>query len=287
MTSAVLPVSRSMSVPRSFLAALQRPVQQRPPAPVTVLLVAHPDDEVIGVGGQLNWLSAALHVVHLTPGIPITLDPEQRATHGSADAYGACRQRELDRALSRAGIPTERRHTLGGADQRCARMLSRLTFELRDLLDRLRPDVLLTHPYEGGHPDHDAAAFVAQAACRLLERPPARLEFTSYHCRDGQFTCAAFLRGQDQGVRIYLDEDQRAFKRALLAEYVSQQHTLAQFTPDVERVRVAPEYDFSEPPHVPPLHYDMHPWGIDSATFAKLAVEAAAVVSTLGEPAWR
>jgi len=254
---------------------------------VTVLLVAHPDDEVLGVGGQLKWLAAALHVVHLTPGVPITLDHEQRAIHPSAEAYGACRQRELDSVLSRVGIPKERRHRLGGADQRCARMLPRLTCELRDLLSRLTPDVLLTHPYEGGHPDHDAAAFMAQAACRVLEHPPARLEFTSYHCRDGQFECAAFLPDQDQGVRAYLDETQQVFKRTLLAEYVSQQRTLAQFTPDAERVRVAPQYDFSEPPHPRPLHYDIYPWGMDSATFRHLAVEAAAALTHLWKPAWR
>jgi LmbE family N-acetylglucosaminyl deacetylase len=276
-----------MLLQRSFLTALQRPLEQRPPAPVTVLLVAHPDDEVLGVGGQLEWLAAALHVVHLTPGVPITLDPEQRAIHPSAEAYGACRQSELDSVLSRAGIRKERRHRLGGADQGCARMLSGLTCELRDLLRRLTPDVLLTHPYEGGHPDHDAAAFVAQAACRLLARPPTRLEFTSYHGRDGQFECAAFLPDQDQGIPAYLDDVQRRFKRALLAEYVSQQRTLAQFTPDAERFRPAPEYDFSKPPHRPPVHYDMYPWGMDTATFLHLAVEAAAALTHLAEPAWR
>jgi len=217
----------------------------------------------------------------------MTLDPEQRGIYPSAEAYGACRQRELDSVLSRAGIRKDRRYQLGGTDQRCARMLSRLTCELRDLLDRLTPDVLLTHPYEGGHPDHDAAAFVAQAACRLLERPPARLEFTSYHCRDGQFECAAFLPDQDQGVRAHLDEAQRAFKRVLLAEYVSQQRTLAHFTPDAERFRAAPEYEFSNPPHPPPVHYDMYPWGMDSATFRHLAVEAAAALTHLREPSWR
>jgi N-acetylglucosamine malate deacetylase 2 len=273
-----------MTSARAFLAALQRPVQQRPAAPLTLLLAAHPDDEVLGAGGQFEWLAPALHVTHLTPGIPIAIDPDQHTIYRSAEAYGASRLRELDRALSRAGVPAERRHRLGGEDQRCARMLERLTCELRDVLGRLRPDVLLTHPYEGGHPDHDAAAFAAQAACRLLPSPPARVEFTSYHNRDGRFACGAFLPNQEQGIRGYLGDRQQSLKRAMLGEYVSQQRVLAHFTPEVERFRAAPQYDFGEPPHPPPLHYELYSWGIDGATFRRLAARAAASLSAVGEP---
>ena len=166
-------------------------------------------------------------------------------------------------------------------------MLVQLTCELRDLLDRLAPDVLLTHPYEGGHPDHDAAAFITQAACRLLPSPPARLEFLSYHSRDGRLECTAFLPNGHEGVRAYLGEREQAFKRALLSVYTSQTQVLAQFTPDTERVRVAPDYDFREPPHAPPLHYEQYPWGMDGRTFRALAGEAAVALGPLAEPACR
>jgi N-acetylglucosamine malate deacetylase 2 len=270
---------------RAFLACLRLPVGQRAAAPMTLLLAAHPDDEVLGVGGQMEWLGPSLHVVHLTPGIPIALDPEQRRAYESAEAYGRCRASELDAVLNRARIPSERRHRMSGADQRCARRLVRLTCELRDLLRRLSPDVLLTHPYEGGHPDHDAAAFIAQTACRLLPAAPGRLEFTSYHSRDGRFQCAAFLPGGNPGTTAYLDGRQLAFKRTLMAEYVSQQQILAQFRPEIERVRVAPEYDFGEPPHPPPLHYEVYPWGVDGPTFRSLAADAGAALAHSPETA--
>jgi N-acetylglucosamine malate deacetylase 2 len=252
---------------------------------VTLLLAAHPDDEVIGAGGQMQWLAPALHVAHLTPGIPSALDPEQRATYHSPEAYGACRARELDAVLTRALIAPARCHRLNGADQRCSQMLMRLTCEFRDLLYRLTPDVLLTHPYEGGHPDHDAAAVIAQMACSLLPSPPVRLEFASYHIRDGRFECAAFLPNEDQGAPAHLGERQRAFKRALMTEYASQQRVLAQFAPDVERVRIAPEYDFSEPPHPPPLYYQRYPWGGDAYAFCGLAAAALAALRHLPETA--
>jgi len=272
---------------RTFLEALLVPVEHRGPAPATLLLAAHPDDEVIGAGGQLEWLAPVLSLAHLTPGIPVALDEEQRAAYLSPQVYGACRARELDAALDLAHIAPDQRHRLSGADQRCARMLVHLTWELRDLLNRLAPDLLLTHPYEGGHPDHDAAAFIAQSACGLLPSPPARLEFLSYHSCQARFECASFLPNGDTGVRAHLGARERALKRGLMAVYASQTRVLAQFTPDVERVRVAPDYDFGKAPHAPPLHYEQYPWGTDGRTFRALAGEAAVALERLAETACR
>ena len=91
----------------------------------------------------------------------------------------------------------------------------------------------------------------------------------------------------DEGVRACLGERERAFKRALLSVYASQTQMLAQFTPDTERVRVAPEYDFREPPHAPPLHYEHYPWGMDGRTFRTLAGKAAVALEGSAETACR
>jgi hypothetical protein len=66
----------------------------------------------------------------------------------------------------------------------------------------MKIQVILTHPYEGGHPDHDSASFAAQSAVVFLplEIRPRRAEFTTYHrCPaemvTGRFSTAAGLRG--------------------------------------------------------------------------------------------
>src|SRR5918993_1032115 len=57
----------------------------------------------------------------------------------------------------------------------------------------------VTDGYEGGHPDHDAAALAAHLACRLLggTGAPAMVEFAAYHDRDGSgaMTMLEFLPG--------------------------------------------------------------------------------------------
>ena len=52
-------------------------------------------------------------------------------------------------------------------------MAPRMPDRLEDLVDRcagligaLRPAVVITHAYEGGHPDHDTLALAVRLACR-------------------------------------------------------------------------------------------------------------------------
>jgi len=57
--------------------------------------------------------------------------------------------------------------------------------------------------------------------------------------------------------------------------FVTQQNTLAPFETVVEKFRIAPLYDFSQPPHDGILYYDNFPWGVKSSEWRELAAEAA------------
>jgi N-acetylglucosamine malate deacetylase 2 len=54
---------------------------------------------------------------------------------------------------------------------------------LRDLLEQHRPEVIVTHSYEGGHPDHDACAFAVHHALELTRAQPVPVivEASFYH----------------------------------------------------------------------------------------------------------
>ncbi|MGQ9367763.1 PIG-L deacetylase family protein [Azospirillum sp. ST 5-10] len=268
-----------------------------PPGRSRVLLVvAHPDDETIGAGGLL-WAAGRhgraaeptapdaeldLHLLHLTDGAP--RDGRDAAAAGCATAadYALKRREELAAALAAAGVPPDRAGTLGCIDQEAALHLPALSRALADRLAALRPDLVLTHAYEGGHPDHDAAAFAVRAACALLRRAggpaPRIVEMPFYHAADGGMAVQAFLPGGDAGRVVRLDADARAAKRRMLDAHVSQARVLAPFTVDAERFRPAPRHLFDRPPHGGPLMYELWGFTMTGLHWRRLADEALAAL---------
>jgi N-acetylglucosamine malate deacetylase 2 len=230
----------------------------------TLIVVAHPDDESIGAGARLRHLGDA-YVVDVTDGAP--RDEECARRHGFAtrEEYAEARQRELRNALAVAGLPEDRLIPLGFVDGEATLRLTELCLRITDLIDTLRPDVVVTHPYEGGHTDHDATCFAVHLACGILRRegvePPVVLELTSYHARNGRKVVQQFLPNAqaDRGQRVLsLDEEDRETKQRILECFASQRQVLSQFSPHFERFRPAPRYVFTRPPHEGPLNYERY-----------------------------
>jgi LmbE family N-acetylglucosaminyl deacetylase len=228
--------------------------------PKAVAVFAHPDDETIALGARLERLRAG-HLVHVTDGAP--RNQEEIRSHGffSGEAYRKARAAELKRALGVAGLDDLSRDCLGITDQEASFQLAQLTQTIARILERHRPAVIFTHPYEGGHPDHDACAFaVAQAVAMRKscgEPAPLVVECAFYHAGPEGIETGTFLPSPfvTEKATYPLTESERACKQALLACFVSQQPTLRYFRTDAESFRVAPAYDFSQPPHPGPVFY--------------------------------
>jgi LmbE family N-acetylglucosaminyl deacetylase len=247
-------------------------------APSVLLVCAHPDDETASATAALLRSQRAL-VVHLTGGAPN--DPRFAHAAGFPDrqSYELQRRSELNHAIAAAGVATIALEALGAIDQEAARELTRLALAVASLVEDRQPAQVLTHPYEGGHPDHDAAAFATRAALDLLARhdgvTPVLLEFASYHDRDGVMATGSFLPGSDEGVRVSLTEGERERKRAMLAAFETQRAILERFSATEERYRVAPRYDFRRPPHAGTLCYERWGWDLEGTEFRTLAFRAA------------
>ncbi len=258
-----------------LLVRLCAEVQGSYPAPPAAIVVAHPDDECLGAGSRLPWLRRAAFV-HVTDGAPRDLRDATAAGFATRHDYTLERRCELKRALALAGIVPNQTLELGYADQEGSLHLAELAQVLAKIFRALQPQMVLTHPYEGGHPDHDATAFGVQAACRLLAAQqfpaPVVIEMTSYHSREGAMAVGEFLphAGHEVIARV-LSEPERQLKQRMLDCFATQQKTLRAFPVDVERFRLAPRYDFTQPPHAGPLFYEQFEWGMTGARWRELA----------------
>ena len=264
---------------KSRSEVFRRLVADQPDASLrVVVLAAHPDDETIGASAVLTRFPTTL-VTFSTDGAPRDKHLWPPTMQGSREDYAELRRREATRALAHAAIPDQQIFWLGGVDQEAILAVQKLAAKLTEFLHSHRPDLLITHPYEGGHPDHDSAALIARLAHSALGREaPEICEMTSYHARDGRCVTGEFLNA-DPSSEILLDlsEQDRQRKRRMMDEHQTQRLVLENFPIGSERLRVAPVYDFSQPPHEGKLWYECMGWPMTGARWRELAAAVCAI----------
>jgi LmbE family N-acetylglucosaminyl deacetylase len=247
-----------------------------------LIVAAHPDDEVISTGAQLPRFPG-VRLLHVTDGAPRNLRDARAAGFEGWPAYAKARRAELLAALALAGIAPGQADQLDIPDQAASLQMVELAESLAAELKKNGIEIVLTHPYEGGHPDHDATAFAVHAAGALLRqrrrRAPAIVEMTSYHAGPGGRVMSRFLfRPEVEVTTLVLGEAERALKRRLVDCFSTQKAVLADFPIELERFRFAPAYDFTHPPHDGRLHYEAYDWGMDGVRWRILAREALAAL---------
>ena len=263
---------------KSGEAALRRLVAEPPDRSLRMaVLAAHPDDETIGASALLARFPNA-RIVYLTDGAPRDRNLWPPTMEGSREDYADLRRREAARALAHLGLSDQQIIWLGGADQEAIFDVPTLAQKLAECLHKYKPDLLITHPYEGGHPDHDAAALVAVLARSALGREaPGVFEMTSYHARDGRCVTGEFLNSNSSSeIVLDLSDEDRLRKRRMMDEYKSQRLVLENFPIVSERLRVAPVYDFFHPPHEGKLWYELMGWPMTGARWRELAAASCA-----------
>jgi N-acetylglucosamine malate deacetylase 2 len=223
------------------------------------VIVAHPADEIIGAGGLISKLNDVT-VIHLTNGAPSDPQIVYEAGFEVCADYVQARRRECISALAIANVPADRIIELDVGDHQAPHFLTDLTRRITTFFQQSVPDIVLTHPYEGGHPDHDAAAFATNAAVLLLKRhgfkPPMIFEMALHPGRDGERRVLDFLPSSGrETTTLMLDEEAQQLKRRMY-ECFATQEALKENSLGPERFRRPPPYDFTLPPQRGKLNYE-------------------------------
>lgn len=226
------------------------------------IVVAHPDDETLFCGALLARLDDAV-LIHVTDGAPADMDDARRLGFATRDSYAAARAVELDAALAALGFRGERRG-YGVPDKAAVHHLAAIEHRLRT--DLAGAAVVVTHPYEGGHPDHDACAL---AVARTASAPI--VEFACYCQHEGERHFARFWPGPPDRSRAIAPVEAARIEAALTA-HASQASVFGEWRPVTECWRAAPAYDFAAPPPGEAALYDGFGWALTSAAWRDVAV---------------
>jgi len=237
----------------------------------TMLIVAHPDDETLGGAHLLLRQPSSTFILHTTNGAPAESRFWQQAGVETREAYAAARQQELHAALAVFGITSTQQQTLPFGDRDLPRNLVSLTQAILRILRQHKPAVVYTHPFEGGHPDHDATAYAVHRAVASWAASSATAselrEFSGYHAREGEFFSGAFL-DDAPAERVDLSDEECTRKRLALDCHQSQQRVIQRFALSPQLWRRAPSYDFTKRPQQTPLYYEIREMGYTFADFA-------------------
>ena len=249
-----------------------------------LVIGAHSDDETIGA----SWLLArapALTIVQLTDGAPHDATLWPASAPSTRAEYAALRRRETEAALGVLGIEPARILNLGVADQDATFGIVGAVQAIGKLLDT-EPRVVVTHPYEGGHPDHDAVAVAVRAALATRRQAgqtvPRLIEMTSYHLHEGAIRTGAFLPARTREAVRRLTPEELARKQRMFDCYASQHEVLGWFRIDEERYRAAPPVRLDQPPHPGALHYETLGFSMRGERFRMLAQQALAALGIDG-----
>jgi len=232
-----------------------------------LVLVAHQDDEAIGCGILLQRAEKPV-VVFATDGAPA--DQYFWGKYGSPERLAEVRRAEAAQAMGEVGVG--RYEILTIRDQRLFEHLS-------DALERIMAIALeydcgsiVTHAYEGGHPDHDACSYLAIRAGQQLNLPV--WEMPLYHRAHGAPERQRFIHG-DADIALQPTDAEYERKRRMAAAYASQGEVIRAFPERNEIFRRQPRYDYSQPPHAGTLNYEAWQWPITGHDVSRAFTEFA------------
>ena len=242
-----------------------------------LIIVAHPDDEIVGAGITITSLPC-VSIVHDINGIPTDSEYATWAGFATLKDYAKVRRQEVRKAREMIGISDECVYKLWFIDQQLSLELTSLTKALLHLILEICPDIIITHANEGEHPDHDAVSFASHNALKLMERCkrplPKLIEMTGYFSRYQQRVVNDFAQVISIFLTFILSLEVSSLKRKLYDYFESQRNLLNTVHVECERFRLTLQYDFGKLPDVPEILYEQYKLNTYSQEWIKLTAKA-------------
>jgi len=213
----------------------------------TLVLVAHPDDETVGCGILLQRITN-VSIVLCTDGAPARDGPGYKKVLYSRKYYGGKRLAEF-RAALRAGGVTHVYETVGIRDQTLYGSLERAALFIAQYIVKRRPDAILSHAFEAGHPDHDSCALLAQWAGRKFSLPVWEMPLYHRPSPSSALVYQQFLRSDGNEVVVCPAPEELRKKRMMLSMHRSQAAVISKFDETREVFRPQHAYDFTVNPN--------------------------------------
>ena len=241
------------------------------------VIVAHPADEIVGAGCLISKL-VDVTILHVTDGAAYDPDDATDAGIKNASEYARARSQECLSALAIANVPEDRVVDLNLQDRFASQFLTDLARRIAAFLQQSGADIVVTHPYEGGHPDHDATAFATHSALRLLKdnglRPPVLFEMALHPSADFKAKVPEFLGSDGETTTLLLDERALELKQRMFECFRSQRKSLEVSPIGPERFRKQLVYNFAAPPNGGKPYYENFDWAQSGKEWQSLARKA-------------
>lgn len=221
-----------------------------------LLLVPHPDDEVVGFCasiGRAQQAGALIFALYLTNGCiaQASLWPWERSRY---QHYVRRRRMEGEVTAQLLGI-----HPVGWAERPSRQLwrdMAEVYQEIHGAVQAYQIDQIWTPAFEGGHADHDACNALAshfKQTCNVLE-------FAEYNFAHQQVQAQTFPLANGSEQVLLLTEAEQNLKRRALALYGSEQKNLTYVGTQRECWRPLPVHDYSRRPHPGVLWYTRFQW---------------------------
>lgn len=249
-------------------------------------IYAHPDDEIIGCSSAIDQSKDRIQIAYATDGMPSPIDDPSyyapNTQHEYGESYRLMRRKEALNALSALGVEDSSRvHFLDLPDSRLIDHFVDLIASIREMIQQMNPDLIITAAYEGGHIDHDILTAAIWYSTKgkdltICETPLYSLDAT------GRITHnMSTNRHHDwESCEVFSSQVSTSKKSAFVA-YDSQCGDLQYFSPLATELyyfthrRETSRGDFSTPPNEGRVLYAQTPGGVQFKDF-----QAALVSST-------